>query len=100
MLYAEDLIVGQRFEFGSYTIGEEEILRFARQYDPVPIHIDKEAAASGPFGGLIASGFNTLARVGRTCGFAVRSPFLTRSKHQHWMASWFVLCGGDFQSCQ
>jgi acyl dehydratase len=68
MLYAEDLIVGQRFEFGSYTIGEEEILRFARQYDPVPIHIDKEAAASGPFGGLIASGFNTLARVGRTCG--------------------------------
>jgi acyl dehydratase len=61
MLYAEDLIVGQRFEFGSYTIGEEEILRFARQYDPVPIHIDKEAAASGPFGGLIASGFNTLA---------------------------------------
>jgi acyl dehydratase len=61
MLYAEDLIVGQRFEFGSYTIGEEEILRFAKQYDPVPIHIDKEAAASGPFGGLIASGFNTLA---------------------------------------
>ena len=61
MLYAEDLAVGQRFEFGSYTIDEEEILRFARQYDPVPIHIDKEAAASGPFGGLIASGFNTLA---------------------------------------
>jgi len=61
MLYAEDLAVGQRFEFGSYTIDEEEILRFARQYDPVPIHIDKDAAASGPFGGLIASGFNTLA---------------------------------------
>jgi acyl dehydratase len=61
MLYAEDLSVGQRFEFGSYTIGEEEIVGFARQYDPVPIHIDKEAAAKGPFGGLIASGFNTLA---------------------------------------
>ena len=61
MLYAEDLAVGQRFEFGSYTISEEEILRFAQQYDPVPIHIDKEAAAKGPFGGLIASGFNTLA---------------------------------------
>ena len=61
MLYAEDLAVGQRFEFGSYMIGEEEIVGFARQYDPVPIHIDKEAAARGPFGGLIASGFNTLA---------------------------------------
>ena len=61
MLYAEDLAVGQRFQFGSYEISEEEILRFARQYDPVSIHTDKEAAAKGPFGGLIASGFNTLA---------------------------------------
>ena len=61
MLYAEDLAVGQRFQFGSYVISEEEILRFARQYDPVSIHTDKEAAAKGPFGGLIASGFNTLA---------------------------------------
>jgi acyl dehydratase len=61
MLYADDLVVGQRFELGSYTISEEEILGFARQYDPVPIHTDKEAAAKGPFGGLIASGFNTLA---------------------------------------
>jgi acyl dehydratase len=61
MLYAEDLAAGQRFELRSYTIGEDEILKFAKQYDPVPIHIDKEAAARGPFGGLIASGFNTLA---------------------------------------
>ena len=60
MFYAEDLAVGQRFELGSYTISEEEIVGFAKQYDPVPI-TDKEAAATGPFGGLIASGFNTLA---------------------------------------
>ena len=45
MLYAEDLAVGQRFQFGSYVISEEEILRFAGQYDPVSIHTDKEAAA-------------------------------------------------------
>ena len=37
------------------------IVGFAKLYDPVPIHTDKEAAARGPFGGLIASGFNTLA---------------------------------------
>ena len=60
MFYAEDLAVGQRFELGSCTISEEEIVGFAKQYDPVPI-TDKEAAATGPFGGLIASGFNTLA---------------------------------------
>jgi len=61
MLYAEDLAAGQRFELGSYTISEEEILSFAKQYDPVPMHTDKEVATKGPFGGLIASGFNTLA---------------------------------------
>src|SRR5262249_48720074 len=61
MLYAEDLAAGQRFQLGSYTISEEDILTFAKQYDPVSIHTDKEAAAKGQFGGLIASGFNTLA---------------------------------------
>ncbi|MBP1296699.1 MaoC/PaaZ C-terminal domain-containing protein [Bradyrhizobium elkanii] len=61
MLYAEDLTEGQTFELGSYTIGEAEILEFAGKYDPVPIHTDPVAAAAGPFGGLIASGFNTIA---------------------------------------
>ena len=61
MLYAEDLAEGQQFQLGEYTISEAEILQFARQYDPVPIHTDPEAAAAGPFGGLIASGFNTIA---------------------------------------
>ena len=61
MLYAEDLTEGQTFQLGSYTIGEAEILEFAGKYDPVPIHTDRVAAAAGPFGGLIASGFNTMA---------------------------------------
>lgn len=61
MLYAEDLSEGQTFQLGSYTITEEEILEFAGKYDPVFIHVDPEAAAAGPFGGLIASGFNTMA---------------------------------------
>ncbi|PAY05109.1 MULTISPECIES: MaoC/PaaZ C-terminal domain-containing protein [Bradyrhizobium] len=61
MLYAEDLTEGQTFKLGTYTIGEAEILEFAGKYDPVPIHTDPVAAAVGPFGGLIASGFNTIA---------------------------------------
>jgi acyl dehydratase len=44
-----------------YTISEDEIVSFAKQNDPVSIHTDKEAAAKGPFGGLIGSGFNSLA---------------------------------------
>ena len=61
MLYAEDLVEGQKFQLGEYVIDEAEVLQFARQYDPVPIHADPVAAAAGPFGGLIASGFNTIA---------------------------------------
>jgi acyl dehydratase len=53
LLYAEDLVVGQRFELGSYTISEEEIVGFAKQYDPVPIHTDKEARL--PRGHSVAS---------------------------------------------
>lgn len=61
MLYAEDLVEGQKFQLGEYVIDEAEVLQFARQYDPVPIHTDPVAATTGPFGGLIASGFNTIA---------------------------------------
>lgn len=61
MLYAQDLTVGQRFAFGSYPMEEAEIVEFATRYDPLYIHIDREAAAKGPFGGLIASGLHTMA---------------------------------------
>jgi acyl dehydratase len=61
MLYAQDLTVGQRFPFGSYLMEEAEIIEFATRYDPLYIHIDPEAAAKGPFGGLIASGLHTMA---------------------------------------
>lgn len=59
MLYFEDFTVGSRRELGSYLVTEEEILGFARQYDPQPFHIDKEAAANSIYGGLISSGWMT-----------------------------------------
>ena len=61
-LYLDDLKVGDRFESASgYTVTEADIIGFALQYDPQPFHIDVEAAKQTPFGGLIASGFQTLA---------------------------------------
>jgi len=61
-LYLDDLKVGDRFESASgYTVTEADIIGFALQYDPQPFHIDAEAAKQTPFGGLIASGFQTLA---------------------------------------
>ena len=60
-LYWEEVEIGGRRELGTYTFSEEEIIRFARKYDPQPFHVDPEAAKHSIFGGLIASGWQTAA---------------------------------------
>jgi acyl dehydratase len=57
--YFEDFGAGQVLELGSRTVTEDEIIEFARQFDPQPFHVDPEAAAESVFGGLIASGWHT-----------------------------------------
>ena len=57
--YFEDFSVGETIELGSVTPSEDEIVAFARQYDPQPFHVDPEAAESSFYGGLIASGWHT-----------------------------------------
>ena len=58
-LYFEDLRAGQVVDLGSRTVTEEEIISFARLWDPQPFHVDPEAAKASVFGGLIASGWHT-----------------------------------------
>ena len=60
-LYFEDFAVGDRFKTRGVTLTESMIVDFALRYDPQPFHIDVEAAKSSIYGGLIASGFQTLA---------------------------------------
>ncbi|MDM0112048.1 MaoC family dehydratase [Variovorax sp. J22R133] len=57
--------VGQIIEAGPREVSQQEILAFAKDYDPQWFHTDPEAAAQGLFGGLIASGW-------QTCGIAMR----------------------------
>ena len=57
--YFEDYTVGETAEFGDYLVTEEEVVSFARRYDPQPFHIDPQAAAESIYGGLIASGWMT-----------------------------------------
>ena len=57
--YFEDYTPGAVFEFGEILVCEAEIIEFASRYDPQYIHVDREAAASGPYSGLIASGWQT-----------------------------------------
>ncbi len=61
MLYFEDLAPGMQYPLGSCVVTKEEILEFARRYDPQPFHVDEGAAAASMFGGLIASGWQTTA---------------------------------------
>lgn len=57
--YFEDFRPGEVIEFGDYLVTEEEIIDFARRYDPQPFHVDSKAAAESIYGGLIASGWMT-----------------------------------------
>ena len=59
MRYWEDFVVGREIEHGSHTVTAEEIVAFAQQFDPQPLHLVDDPA--GPFGGLIASGWHTAA---------------------------------------
>lgn len=63
--YFEDFVPGSTHEFGPAVVDEAEIIEFARRYDPQPIHTDPEWARTGPFGGLIASGWHTTAMMMR-----------------------------------
>ncbi|MBX6316961.1 MaoC family dehydratase [Pigmentiphaga sp.] len=57
----EDFRVGERWTSEPFTITAEEIMAFARENDPQPMHTDPAAAQAGPFGGLIASGWQIAA---------------------------------------
>jgi acyl dehydratase len=60
-LYLDDLTVGQTFVSRTHTIDAAEIIRFAREFDPQPFHLDDETAKPTMFGGLAASGWHTAA---------------------------------------
>jgi len=61
MRYFEDLVIGAETDFGSYHVTREEVLDFARKYDPQPFHLSDEEAAKTHFGRLAASGWHTCA---------------------------------------
>lgn len=59
MIYFDDVQVGETQRFGRYEVTREEIIEYARQFDPQPFHVDEAAAKASMFGGLIASGWHT-----------------------------------------
>lgn len=65
MLYFDDMEVGSSYTVGEYEFKEEEMIRFAREWDPQPFHIDPEAASKTPMGGITASTCHILAVAAR-----------------------------------
>lgn len=61
MIYFEDMEIGAERVFGSYDVTRDEVLEFARKYDPQPFHLSDEAAARTHFGRIAASGWHTCA---------------------------------------
>jgi len=64
-IWWEDLVVGETRDLGQTSPTAEDIVAFARQFDPQPFHLDPEAARHSVFGALCASGWHT-------CSLAMR----------------------------
>ena len=71
----DELSPGQVFDLGRFTLPRQEVLDFARRYDPQYFHLDEEAAKESIFGGLVASGLHTLSTA---VGHLVRSGLIGR----------------------
>lgn len=82
MIYFEDLVIGAGADYGSYEVTREEVLDFARKYDPQPFHLSDEAAARTHFGRLAASGWHTCAMT-----MAVIVQYLTSGEGQAGLGS-------------
>ncbi len=74
----EDFTQGLKLPFGPRTITKEEIIEFAREFDPQPFHLDEEAGKASVLGGLAASGWQTASLIMRM----VCDAFLTNSTSQ------------------
>jgi acyl dehydratase len=65
MRYFEDLMEGETFDLGSYTLTHEEVVEFAAAWDPQPFHLEASGAEGSVFDGLVASGLHTLCVGGK-----------------------------------
>lgn len=75
--FFEDFAAGQETDLGPLSLGQDEIIAFARQFDPQPFHVDPLAAVASIYGGLIASGLQTLGLFTRPFVERVLNPSLS-----------------------
>jgi acyl dehydratase len=99
--FFEDFPVGQIVDYGSYHVTAEEIVSFAREFDPQPFHVDESAAKASMLGALSASGWHICAIVMRMMvdGYFGRTASMgsTGIDEMKWLRPVFA---GDRLSCR
>lgn len=68
MLYFEDIVVGQSDTVGDYLMAEQDIIEFAKEWDPQPFHVDVQEGKKAGFGGVTASSCHTISVTGKLHG--------------------------------
>jgi len=99
-VYYEDFAMDQVFEYGAHEMRADDIMRFAREFDPEAFHMSHESAAASPFGRLIASGVHTCAawrRMNHDAFPQVRSGSSPGWNEVRWKAPVFP---GDVLTCR
>src|SRR5256884_7883013 len=90
MRYFEDFHVGEFIDLGGVQVSEADIIGFAQQYDPQPMHLNPNAASFTIYGGLIASGWDTgaplMSLLGRNLIRETRSPCSPGMEELNWAA--------------
>lgn len=96
MRYWEDFKPGTVECYGAYHVSEDEIIAFGRAYDPLPFHVDSEAARAGPYGRLTAPGLLTCAIFMRMLVDNVLAQAASMGSPGCDSVRWFVpVCAGD-----
>ncbi len=101
--YLEDMPLNRTFDLGAHHFTRDDILRFARAFDPQPFHVDEAAAAQTHFGGLCASGWHTAAAwMKRMVAGRDRGRALASSAARRWsravLRRAFATCNGSSPS--
>jgi acyl dehydratase len=60
-VFYEDLVPGEKVRIGPYRVTREEVIEFARKWNPLPFHIDEDAAKKTIYGGITAPSAYILA---------------------------------------
>ena len=82
MLYFEDVEVGSARTSGAFELTEDEVIRFAREWDPQPFHVDPEAARASPFGGLTASACHIFSIAGKLLSEMEPMAVIAAARHE------------------